>query len=511
MVPAKPPGRPGDNPSQPYFYPPMPATRPDPDTAPRRTPWLQAWVAEAVERIEADGPLHDEAELRQAFRSQPTRQAQFLERAWLLGQRLGLPRELARWRHVGGWVVLALALAMVLSGWAVARTVLGQGRDINAIAAFVATLGLHGLTLLLWGLGLLWSLRGRADGGGGLSLGRLALWLTARLPLERGPHSLTLLHAGAALLRRQRLLPWVLGAVSHGVWTLAFVLILAMLAFGFAFHAYQLTWETTILSSTFFERFVQLSGWLPGQLGFPVPDAASVRQAAAASGGAGPDAGQRAWAWWLIGSVAVYGLLPRLLLGVFSAWRWRAGRARLAELDKTDPYVRRIVARLDALEPPPQVIDAEQRPAPLAAPPRPAGPPGAPGSLAVIGFELPPEAPWPPAGLPAERLAGAHPLARIAGSAAERQAVLAELAAARPESLLLVCHGPASPDRGTARFVREATRLAGRGALWPQAGDARANARWRAWLDSEHFEALAGVETATGAIKWIANSQESAA
>ena len=68
-------------------------------------------------------------------------------------------------------------------------------------------------------------------------------------------------------MQRQRLLGWLTGAISHGIWTLAFVITLAVLAFGFAFHAYTLTWETTILSADFFQRFVQITGALPALLG----------------------------------------------------------------------------------------------------------------------------------------------------------------------------------------------------------------------------------------------------
>ena len=78
-----------------------------------RTPLAPAVVLEAVQRIEAAGPLDDQAALQQAFRTRPTRAAQVAERGWLLGQRLGLPAELARWRHLGWWVVAALAVATI--------------------------------------------------------------------------------------------------------------------------------------------------------------------------------------------------------------------------------------------------------------------------------------------------------------------------------------------------------------------------------------------------------------
>ena len=475
-------------------------TRPSTDTPP--TPLASAVVLDAVQRIEADGPLDDAAALRQAFATQPTRAAQVAERGWLLGQRLGLPAELARWRHLGWWVVVALALAMAFSGLGMARAVLGEGRSINAVAAFVSLLGLHALMLLIWLLGLVLA-PGRWAGP---LLGRLALWLTARLPLERGPHALTLLQSFSAVLQRQGLLGWLTGAISHGIWTLAFVITLAVLAFGFAFHAYTLSWETTILSAGFFQRFVQITGALPALLGFPVPDAAAVQGAGnplASEVGLRPwheAVSQRDWAWWLMGCVVAYGLLPRALLAALCLWRWRAGTQRLVPLDMADPYVRRIVARLDALEPPPQVIDPERPGAAPAAPVRPSAPPGAPGSLAIVGYELPPETAWPVPGLPAGTLAPE----RIAGSAAERQSVLARLAQARPESLLLVLHAPASPDRGTARFLREAVAPAGRSALL-LLGEGGA-ARWRQWLDSEGFGGLVAVESAQAASDWIASA-----
>ena len=465
-------------------------------TSIQRNPLDSALVLEAVRRLESEGPLDDAAALRQAFHARPTRAAQVAERAWLLGERLGLPHELARWRHLAGWAALALALLMALAALATARAVLAPDRSINAVAAFVSLLGVHALMLLVWLAGLLWG------GQGSALLGRGALGLAARVPIDRGPHALLLLRSAAAVLQRARLWPWLTGLLSHGIWALAFALMLAVLAFGFAFHAYRLTWETTILSAGFFQRFVAVTGALPAMLGFPVPDAATVQQVGNA-GAAASGAGQRDWAWWLMGCVAVYGLLPRVLLAAFSAWRWRAGQARLAQPDMADPYVRRIVQRLDALEPPPQVIDAEQRPGALPTW-APSATPGAPGTWALIGFELPPELPWPPAGLPAPSV----PALAIAGSARERQEALARLAAARPASLLLACHATASPDRGTARFLREAAALAGRTALLLVAAGPvpeAAEQRWRAWLDSEGFGALALMGQAPTATSWIAN------
>ncbi|MDO5290274.1 MAG: DUF2868 domain-containing protein [Pseudomonadota bacterium] len=462
------------------------------------TPLAEAVVLDAVQRIESTGLLDDVAELRQAFHTRPTRAAQVRQRAWLLGQRLGLPAELAALRQAGWLAVAVLAMLTALAALGLARAVLGQGRGINAVAAFALLLGPHLLSLAAWLAGLL--LPGTARSGA--LLGRGALWLTARLPLGRGAHAPLLLASAAAVLRRQGLLGWLTGAISHAVWALAFVLMLAVLAFGFAFHAYALTWESTILSAGFFQRFVHVTGALPALLGFAVPDAAAVHAAGTHMTGPGAAPSQSAWAWWLLGCVAVYGLLPRALLAALCHWRWRAGAQRLAQVDMADPDVRRIVARLDALAPPPEVIDPEQRSAAVAGPlpAAPLGTPGAPGSLAVIGFELPPETPWPLPGVPA----GTAAPQRLAGSAAERQAALSALAAQRPQSLLIVVHAAASPDRGTARFVREATALASRAALLLHGAEHAASGaqRWRQWAQAEGLEALALLDSAPAATQW---------
>ncbi|MFO1182633.1 DUF2868 domain-containing protein [Ottowia sp.] len=464
------------------------------------SPLARALVTAAVQRIETAGALDDAAELRQAFAAQPTRAAQVQARAWLLGQRLGLPQELARWRLWGGWVALGLAVLVALAGLAAGRSVLAPDRSINAVAAFVSLLGLHALTLTVWLLGLLATLAGLHVRLGDWSLGRLALGLVARWPLDRGPHALELWRGFGAVMQRQRLWPWLTGLISHGIWTVAFVLTLAVLAFGFAFQTYRLSWQTTILSTEFFQHFVRVTGALPALLGFAVPDAQAVAQVGRAGAGFVPQApGQREWAWWLMGSVAVYGLLPRALLALVSGWRWRAGVARLGGVDMADPEVQRIVRRLDALEPPPAVIDAEHPGGTDVAPAWPPAAPGAPDSRLVIGFELPSDVPWP---LPMDPAA---PPLRISGSQAERQRALQQLAATRPRSLLLLVHGAASPDRGTARFVREAASLAQRVALWPVGEDESGSERWREWLKSEGFDALALVDRAQSALDWIAN------
>lgn len=444
----------------------------------------------AVQLVEEDGRLDDGQAMRQAFAARPDGAGRVRERAWLLGQRLGLQREWQRWRRWAGLVLLALALAVVFGSWGLARAVLGETREINVVAAFVSLLGLHALTLVLWLAGLLLPWPG-APGGAGAALGRWALQLTARLPLDRGPHAVQLARATTDVLVRTRLAPWAFGGISHAVWSLSFVLLLAALAMGLSVRAYRLTWETTLLTPGFFVSFVQATGWLPQRLGFAMPDAATLLQPALAGAEA-----QRAWAWWLLGCVAVYGLALRLLCALVCWGVWRRGQLRLAGLDMTDPGVRALLSRFEAMEPA-QVVDAE-RPGPL---PAPAGAERAAdaGTRLLLGFELPPEAAWPPFAPSA-----AVQVQRIDGSQAERAGVLQALAAAPPHRLLVACHAASSPDRGTARFLGEACGLAmDCGVLLLGARQPGDTARWRGWLANGALPPLAVLSEPGAALAWL--------
>jgi len=443
---------------------------------PSSSPLAAAAIWRAVELIEEDGPLDDTAALRQAIAAKPDDRGRLLERARLLGQRLGLDREWARWRRLGGWVLLGLALAVAAASWLLAQGLLGGGRQINAVAAFLSLLGLHALSWLVWlcSLFIRW---GSGAGSGGALLGRLALRLTARLPLDRGPHALQLARATREVLVRARLAPWVFGGISHLAWALSFAVLLVGLLLGFALRAYSLGWETTILAPDTLAGFVHASGRLPALLGFPVPD---DRALLAGANGAEP----RAWAWWLIGSVAVYGLGLRLLSAACCALAWRRGARRLLP-DLATPYARRLLARIAALAPV-QVLDEERPDAtPQAAARTPASPTDGTRS---IGFELPPELDWPGPS--------------IAGSQAEREAFLQSLAAAPPRRLLIACNAPSTPDRGTARFLREAAALAGETALLPL-GPAADAPRWRSWLTASDLAAIAIHDDATRAQAWL--------
>ena len=427
--------------------------------APRESALSRAVVTEAVRLIEQAGPLDDGAAMRSALvtGSDPARRVAL--RAQALGERIGLQLELARARHWAPWVGLGLVLLIVTAGLGLAGGVTGDSaRRINVVAALASLLGLHLLTLALWLVGLALPLASF-----GASLGGLWLMLTARVAGGRHGQAPVLLRAATQLLARARLLPWAFGFVSHAIWSLSFAVVLAALLFALAFRSYTLSWETTILDPDFFVRFVRALGRVPAWLGFPVPDAQTVLAPVPVVGSPGATtapgaAGQRTWALWLTGCIVVYGLLPRLFFTGLSALVWQRRKAAL-QPDRTDPYYDHLLRRFEALEPA-TIVEADPG----------ASRPGTPEGLraaevadvcVVAGYELPPEWPWPPPGLPA-----AARVLRIDGSARARRELLDTVARLRPRLLLLACRAEASPDRGTGRLLRELLSHCGECRLW---------------------------------------------
>ncbi len=443
--------------------------------------------------MEEAGALDDAGEMTLAHVRERNEQDRILERARLLARRLGLLDDWARLK-TGLWIAagLLVLLAYLLAGGLLTR-VLGSGQTVNAAFAFLAMLGMPLLALVVW---LLWALGSTISGQGTApwSLGQMMLALAARMPWLHGPHSLALLRGANAALRQQRLSLWVFGAISHGLWALAFALALVTLLVLFSFQAYQLTWETTILNPASFDGFLRVTGWLPRALGFAVPAQAVVHAAPNATD-------SQAIAWWLLASALLYGLLPRLIALVVCAAVWRR-RSHQRDIDTRDPYFRQLVTRFASMATA-SVVDAEHA-APSDNTPlfRPRTP-GLTAPTVLIGFELPDSLRWPPDAL-SERADQVH---TIQGTMTERLSLLAALAAAPGVRALVVCSAAASPDRGAERFLRQVCAEAVECALLPLGSEAASGAdkpqRWADWLATSDLQAVTFCATATDARQWM--------
>lgn len=415
-------------------------------------------LTEAVKDLEAATPLQDDRAMRAAAAASPQRERRIVQRALTLAADTGLDGDAAWLRRALPTLGLAVAAAGVLFAALVTMSLLGDGRRINALAA-LALLVLPNLAgMLAWALFA--ALPGR---GGAGALGHAAAWLGRRGPWQR--RAARVVPAALRLLDACRLAPWLLGGLNHLLWAVAYLLAALGLVAVLSLAEYRLGFETTILSPQTLYGWARAIAWLPAQLGLParVPDPADAAGASHALG------------WWLISGTLAYGALPRLLLLALCAAVARSRTGALT-LDTQDPYYRTLINRFEALAPT-QVIDAEQAAPAAQRDARPAT--AAAGPLALIGFELPPEATLPPS-----LLAEAAWSERIEGRGEERAALLQRLVAAPPARLLVVCHAASTPDRGTGRFLDGARPVATALLLVPAELAAQALPRWRAWLDA---------------------------
>ncbi|ARP79488.1 hypothetical protein CAL12_00715 [Bordetella genomosp. 8] len=459
------------------------------------------WVAETVRlREEHWGPLEDQDPVRQARRADGTIEQRVLLRGRLIARREQLDARIAAWRRGAGIAAVLLLVLALMTGAATAWSALGDGtRVVNIIWAAAALLGLHALTFLLW----LGAFAVHAMPGGGL--GRAWLWLTRKL--ARGPDAALPPQALMALMTRAGATRWLFGAISHLLWLAGLVAALATALAVLSTARYRFAWATTLLAPDTFVDLTQALGWLPAHLGFPLPDADIVRL----SDGTHvlPAAAQAQWAWWLVGLLVVYGILPRLIAWLVSVLRLRAA-ARGLRVDMALPGYAALRGRL---QPPAETLDREGPPptaGQAAIPARrvAAAPLPATGGLDVLaGLELPEDSLWPPADLP-------DPV-RVAGnldSREQRHALLDAMTQAPARRLLLACDARQTPDRGTLALIAELAGKAGETRVWlmahpgtPDAADALADrgATWRARLLDAGMPADAIMRDADRPLHWL--------
>ncbi|HYG44917.1 MAG TPA: DUF2868 domain-containing protein [Bordetella sp.] len=432
--------------------------------------WQAHWLAETIRlREEHWGPLEDADAVRRARTGPDTLEDRILLRARLLGRREGLDSLVARWRQGALGSLALLLLLAVATGVASAAGALGDGsRPVNVLWAVGALLGVHALTFLLWLASFLLS-PGTATG-----LGRLWLWATRKL--ARGPDAALVPQALTNLLARAGALRWLFGAISHALWLAGLAAALATLLVMLSTASYRFVWATTLLQPDAFVALTRVLGWLPAQLGFATPAEAIVR--ASDNSQALPVAAQAQWSVWLIGVVAVYGVLPRLLAGALCLARVGHARRRL----RIDTALPGYAALRDRLLPPVQSIGIDRPADPLHQPQV------GPGRLAdlgdqpvLVGLELPADLNWPPAGVPA----GVQDAGNL-DTREQRNRLLDALAQAGARRLLIACDARQTPDRGTLGLIAALADKAGHTRVWLCTGfgaPGTAPARVDAWRD----------------------------
>lgn len=415
-------------------------------------------LAEAVRlHEEAQGePLDEPAADAAAQAAGGDLEQRLLTRAGALSLAPALTSALQHLRQAVSLLIAGGALLALIAGATSAQLTLTVPNDepvINFFWVLGHLLGVQLLFLLLW-LGLMLYRPGAVNSS---SLGALVFAAGRRLThwLHKGPAHVAAARALAGVYASSSLGRWTLSAISHGLW-LAFLsgsLVLVILLL--SIRQYTFAWETTILSDQSYIALTRLIAWGPEALGFLTPDAQQIAASHWTHDGTPPATAREAWSGLLIGSLVVYGWLPRAGLLVFCllARRRAAGRWRL---ETGLPGYARLHSRLLPAARPLGVVDPDRHgrdwepPAPVTVPPAPLA---GRGPAAIMGFEIEaPAAAWPPT------LAGVDWLdLGLVESRDDRRRVLEQLRMATipPRLIAVVCSVVMTPDRGTRGFLHE--------------------------------------------------------
>jgi len=410
-------------------------------------------LAEAVRCLEeSQGTLLDESEAdTRAREAGGNFEQRILCRAQHLSVSPSLSRALGQLRRA---IMISLGVAGLLAvaaGITAGRTVLGVDEDANVYWILGSLLSLPTLSLLLW-LGLWWLrpgvLTSATLGGAVLAMARrLDRWLHQGLPAWAATRASVAVLTGSALGR------WLLSAISHGLWALFLGGCVLMLVAVLAFRQYSFYWETTILSEQSYVPLTRSLGWLPQRLGFSIPTVAEIRASQWEGNGQAPRLAPAAWSGFLLGSLVVYGLLPRLLLLLLSLYMARRESHRY-RLDLGLSGFERLRPRLLPVATSLGVVDPDPGPAPASPAPQPRPTAGS-GPATVVGVEIaPPGCGWPP---PVETVDWWD--LGLINSREDHRRVLEALAGAgqAPRLLVAVCSLATTPDRGIRNLL---TRLA---------------------------------------------------
>ena len=448
-----------------------------------------AWTCEVIRNREMSwGPMEDHQAMASAMRMDD-RASQIISRANALGQSIGVATAMRQLRRAAMISLMLVLIVALMAGASAALSALGEGKQpVNIVWAILGLVGINAISLLAWlaSLGL--------TGGQGSWIADGWQWLTAKL--VRGPASIIAMQSWWSMWQRAGGQRWMLGCLTHAAWALATISAIVVLLLSLATRHYTFIWETTLLPPEVFIGLTQALGWLPGELGFAVPDMETIRTSGHTASTL-LDA-QRAWSGWLIGCIVVYGLFPRALLCLISVAMLLRARHKVS-IDVSDPYYLQLIQRLQPLAQPPsgnapsaQVMEvfgvAHETPSLLE------------DACLLTAIEPGQDSAWPPAGLGAKIQA-----IPAIDSRESRRAVAQRLAAHAPRRLAIAIDARHTPDRGTLRLVLELSSHAGQTLAWLRHGDspqARTNL-WQSRLAASPGLQILITDQVSDVVKWF--------
>ncbi|MDO5059182.1 MAG: DUF2868 domain-containing protein, partial [Neisseria sp.] len=283
-------------------------------------------LIESVRLLEERGYLFaaDPRALTDALRrAEGSTEEKLLQRAEQADRNHKLRDALNRVAQSSRLLLLGLTVLWAVLGFTATAALLGSS-GLNFFLLLAAVLGTNSLMFLLWLASL------------PLSKNDALSWLN---PAWRIRSKDALNSAVAQVYSNEWRSParkWRLGMLTHRLWLASLSGMLAAAVLLLSLRQYTFNWESTLLSDGIFVQAVHWLGALPSALGFPVPDSEAVLGSRLNHN----TASAREWGGLLVGSMLVYGILPRAAAWLFCRLKSAQYRAKLPlEL----PYYQEII------------------------------------------------------------------------------------------------------------------------------------------------------------------------
>lgn len=375
-------------------------------------------------------------------------------RAREIDKAAGLTAALANVRGAARFAVLAIFVLAAAAGAAAVQAAMAADRDgmVNVYVLLIAVLGIETVALILW---CVFAIAAPSSSHG--VPGRLVAELTRRLVLltRDSASSVSASRAATAVLSGSALGRWAFAVLTHAAWAVFLSMAVATMLFLLSTRSYFFVWETTILSADVYVGLTRILAAAPEIVGFAAPGPADVTASQWLGQGEARDIARDAWSGLLLGSVVLYGLLPRVALLGLSALLYRRARRRF-RLDVARPGYAKLAARLMPRAEELGFIDSgdgrhPQKPSSRGTPlgGRLRGNPK--GPVAVLGLET---VAVNGQRLPAIGQSQILDLGRVSDGDAFRSAVAAlRRADPAPRLLIVVCSLVSTPDRGMSAYL----------------------------------------------------------
>jgi len=314
-------------------------------------------LIEQIRSIEAEhtlvcdsGQISSNHSVHRDFENGLMERAKSLEECNDLKPILGRAERLSRYAYT-----IALTLAALLGVLGVIYAVTGS-HTINIYWLLLVLLGFNLLSMLLWLVGISLNLQGLTAG----ALAKLTSWLPSHIQ-NKNKYGTQADHAWVASHFSGNVGKWQFSKVTHELWLVYLLAGFTMLVLQLMARQYDFVWGTTLLSDTAFVALTDVLSVPLQALGLATPSTEQVHDTQIGIAQTLTAAHRYSWAQFLLGALLLFGIVPRVLLWLWSVLMRTTARRNFA-LDYYLPYYINLRQQLMPLASHGQIIDADTSP-----------------------------------------------------------------------------------------------------------------------------------------------------